>query len=153
MGENDVGIKGLCTGFRSLVRAVRRGALVRFEDITISSDCRCMGVTPGLDVCIAVWCNRVCIHPTTLGTFFKLKSILRHTFLTFFNDLSPKWLELKLWHIEFAKFKDPHDICFFLIIDNFPLELVRKMSAWVQIYHNSRIHMISVYFWWIRISH
>ncbi len=52
MGENDVGIKGLCTGFRSLVRAVRRGASVDLR-IFISSDWRSMGVTPGLDACIA----------------------------------------------------------------------------------------------------
>ncbi len=50
--ENDVGIKGLCTGFRHLVRAVRRGASVDLR-IFISSDWRSLGVTPGLDVCIA----------------------------------------------------------------------------------------------------
>ena len=53
-----LGIKGLCTGFRSLVRAVR------LEDsndlrIFISSDWRSMGVTPGLDASIAPEVNNI----------------------------------------------------------------------------------------------
>ena len=39
-----------------------------------------------------------------------------------------KW-QLGFWHIGFPKFKLPHNICIFLILDNFPLDLLQKIGA------------------------
>ena len=69
------------------------------------------------------------MFPPCAETFESLNRILWHTQHYFLNEFSLKWSELKLCHIEFSKFEHPHGICIFMIIDNFPLDLLQKMAA------------------------
>ena len=55
--------------------------------------------------------------------------------------------------IRFWNIQDPHDICISWIPNNFPLDLLRKTSAWASKFEISRIHISSAFFGFRTISH